>query len=371
MELGTSNTHAVDFIAAAGVPIPWSRVFLQSQPWSANAYKPVTDANARGQKVILSNKIPAGATMATIANYDSFFNGIFAGLAAAGVQNGIYVFYHEPEDNVQNGEFTAAQWRAAQAHIAALVHASPLVGWRFGTVLMEYTLTPQSGRDPENYYVPTADILLWDAYNGVDTHEPGKPYCTTDPSAVPPGVVLQPVIDYCAAKGKPYGYAEFGCARQMADSTGVKRTAWLQHLQRSRLMATPEMCCYFDMGIPEGFTEWAIRAEPDRRGDAQIARRLGGRVGEERLGGRELAHDLARRAEQHLPLLGEHETARVAVEERNLQLLLQRGHLAADRRLAHAQRLTGMGEAAGLGGGMKDAELIPVHGGLCFERGGV
>ena len=64
---------------------------------------------------------------------------------------------------------------------------------------------------------------------------------------------------------------------------------------------------------------------------------------------------------QHLALLGQHEPARVAVEERDLQLLLQGRDLPAHRRLAHAQRLTGMGEAAGLGGGMEDAELVPVH----------
>ena len=91
-------------------------------------------------------------------------------------------------------------------------------------------------------------------------------------------------------------------------------------------------------------------------------------VGKKRLGGRELVHDLARRAEQHLALLGQHQAAGMAVEERDLQLLLERADLPADGRLAHAQRLTGMGEAAGLGGGMKDAELIPVHGGLCFAR---
>src|SRR5215470_374284 len=105
-------------------------------------------------------------------------------------------------------------------------------------------------------------------------------------------------------------------------------------------------------------------AEADRRRDPEVARWLGGGVGEERLGGRELVHDLARRTEQHLPLFGEHQPARMTVEERDLQLLLQRRYLPADRGLAHAQRLTGVGEAAGLGGGMKDAELVPVHGGV-------
>src|SRR5262249_43299278 len=105
-------------------------------------------------------------------------------------------------------------------------------------------------------------------------------------------------------------------------------------------------------------------AEADRRRDPQIARRLGGGVGEEGLGGRELVHDLARRAEQHLTLLGQHQPARMTVEERDLKLLLERRYLPADSGLAHAQCLTGVGETAGLGGGMKDTELVPVHGGV-------
>ncbi len=104
------------------------------------------------------------------------------------------------------------------------------------------------------------------------------------------------------------------------------------------------------------------RAETDRRGDPEIARRLGGGVGQQRLGRRELVHDLAGGAKQHLALLGQNQTTRVPMEEGDLELLLQRGDLPADRRLAHAQRLTSMGEAAGLGGGMKDAEFVPVHG---------
>src|SRR5215831_14489230 len=116
------------------------------------------------------------------------------------------------------------------------------------------------------------------------------------------------------------------------------------------------------LGDPNG-------AEADGRGDPQVAGRLGGGVRKQGLGGRELVHDLARRAEQHLALLGQHQSTRVAVKERDLELLLQRRYLSTDSRLAHAQRLTGVGEAAGLGGGMEDAELVPIHGGVLRRYG--
>ena len=93
----------------------------------------------------------------------------------------------------------------------------------------------------------------------------------------------------------------------------------------------------------------------------QIAGRLGGGVGEQRLGRRELVHDLAGGAEQHLALLGQHQAARVAVKQRDFELLLQRRDLPAHGRLAHAQGFARMREAAGLGGGVKDPELVPIH----------
>jgi hypothetical protein len=262
-QLGVAQTHAVEFAAAAGVPVPWCRVFMQSQPWSPAAYKPVLDAKARGQAVILSNKLPSGATMATVAagTFDGFFSDVLAGLKAAGV-GGVYAFYHEPEDNVAAGEFTAADWRAAQARVGQLVKAAAVPGLRFGTCLMSWTLDPASGRKPDDYYVPAADILLWDAYNQMDIKEPTVPYCTKDPSTTTPAAVLGACVAYAKSKAKPTGLAEFGCPRQQVDTAGARRTAWLQAVAASGLIANFEMCCYFDLGIVDGKAEWAIRAEP-------------------------------------------------------------------------------------------------------------
>ena len=33
-----------------------------------------------------------------------------------------YVYYHEPEDNIAHGEFTAADYKAAWAHVVALAN---------------------------------------------------------------------------------------------------------------------------------------------------------------------------------------------------------------------------------------------------------
>ena len=102
------------------------------------------------------------------------------------------------------------------------------------------------------------------------------------------------------------------------------------------------------------------RADADRRRDAQRAGRLAARIDELRAHVLELQDDVARRAHQKLAFLGQDQAARVAVEERRAELLFERAHLTAHRRLAHVEQLAGARERAFLGGGVEDAQLVPV-----------
>ena len=103
------------------------------------------------------------------------------------------------------------------------------------------------------------------------------------------------------------------------------------------------------------------RAEADGGGDPQRAGRLLGGFGQPRSGCIELEQHLVGGAEELVALLGEDETAGMAVEEGNAEILLQRAHLPAHRRLAHVEVLTGMGERPGLCGRVEDAQLVPVQ----------
>ena len=80
-----------------------------------------------------------------------------------------------------------------------------------------------------------------------------------------------------------------------------------------------------------------------------------------RLGRVDLGGHVARGAIEQLALLGQDQAARMAVEQRDAQLLLERADLAADRRLAEIQRLARMGEAARLGDRVENPQLVPVH----------
>ena len=104
-----------------------------------------------------------------------------------------------------------------------------------------------------------------------------------------------------------------------------------------------------------------MHADARRRGDAQIAVRLFAAVGQFDPRRLELHEHVVRGAIEELALLGENEAAGVAVKQRHRQLLLQCADLPRHRRLRQRQLLAGMGETAGLGGGMKDFQLIPIH----------
>ena len=67
------------------------------------------------------------------------------------------------------------------------------------------------------------------------------------------------------------------------------------------------------------------------------------------------------RVEEQLALLGQDQPARVTVEERGVERLLQRADLPRHCRLAEIQHVAGMGQAAGIGDGMKDPKLVPIH----------
>ena len=106
-----------------------------------------------------------------------------------------------------------------------------------------------------------------------------------------------------------------------------------------------------------------VHADAGRGGHLELAVRPLARVGQ--LGARrlELHEHFMRGAVQQLALLGEDQAARMAVEQRDAELLLERRHLPRHRRLRQPELLAGMREASRLGGGVEDLQLVPVH--LC------
>jgi hypothetical protein len=127
-----------------------------------------------------------------------------------------YSYYHEPEDNIAAGQFTAAAYRAAWKHIAALADAAGNPYLHSTLILMNYDLVPASHRNWRDYLPggSVISVLAWDAY-------PVGSATNQDPKPTPPARFMGPAIAASRSAGLPYGFAEFGL------STAHGRPRWL------------------------------------------------------------------------------------------------------------------------------------------------
>jgi hypothetical protein len=152
-----------------------------------------------------------------------------------------WTYYHEPEENIEAGEFTAAQYRAEWTRLRALqVAANPAL--QSCLILMAWSLDKRSKRTWPVYYAgdDVIDVLGWDAYNAQSTAAKGV-YST-------PADVFGPCVEVSHGEGKPFGFAEWGSVLAAGD-TGARRAAWMTaagayHAQVGALFST-----YFDSPV--------------------------------------------------------------------------------------------------------------------------
>ena len=139
----------------------------------------------------------------------------------AGVPRNIdvyWTYYHEPEDNIRDGEFTAAQYRAAWQRLRGLADAAGNPRLRSALVLMEWSLRPASGRNWRDYYPgkATIDVLSWDVYNAQ----------AAKGGYAAPATLFGQIVAVAEAEGRPWAVSEFGSHLATGD-TGTARAAWL------------------------------------------------------------------------------------------------------------------------------------------------
>jgi hypothetical protein len=130
-------------------------------------------------------------------------------------------YYHEPEDEVKRGDFTASQFRTAFKRIAGIAAESCKPNLYPTLILMGWTADPASKLDWTDYYPGSSSVsvLGWDPYNGAN----GDATSYRSPDAV-----FGNVADASRAAGKPWGIAETGTVRVPGDSSGTGRAAWLK-----------------------------------------------------------------------------------------------------------------------------------------------
>ena len=146
-------------------------------------------------------------------------------------------FWHEPENDIQDGTFTAADYKAAFVHLDKLADTADNPRLKSTVILQSYSTRPESGRNWRNY-MPNpghVDVLAWDVYS---RPSPEAGY------QVPPDLLDGP-IQASRSIGKPFGVAELGSPIAPGDQ-GSGRAEWLRRMGAYLDQHHALFVCYFD-----------------------------------------------------------------------------------------------------------------------------
>jgi hypothetical protein len=152
-----------------------------------------------------------------------------------------WTYFHEPEDDVMSGAYTAAEFRAAFRRVAELAAQAGNPRLHATLILMQYTLKPAAQRDWRQFYPgrDVVDVLGWDAYNGlrdVNLYES-------------PESMFSTIVEISAAEGLPFAVAEMGSPVVAGDS-GTGRAAWPRDVTRYLTEHSAVFASYFNQARP-------------------------------------------------------------------------------------------------------------------------
>ncbi|MGV9599975.1 hypothetical protein ACWDR1_25280 [Streptosporangium sandarakinum] len=205
--------------------LPIVRVFYPGAPAGWTDVKLSTP----GRATVVSFKYDADAVLAGTA--DAYLRSWFAG--APRDRDIFWCFYHEPEDDIRSGAFTAAAYRAAWQRIAGLADEAGNPRLFATTILMDWTLDPKSGRNWRDYYPGSAyvDVMAWDVYN----------FDMAKSETMAEHNVKRPGLEVARSEGKPYAVAELGLDDHANRPAMLREAArWLRGTADARFVT------YFD-----------------------------------------------------------------------------------------------------------------------------
>ncbi|MCI4063266.1 hypothetical protein MRQ36_12065 [Micromonospora sp. R77] len=157
--------------------------------------------------------------------------------------NVYWSYFHEPEDDVERGAFTAAAYKSAWRRIAGLAAKVDNPKLINTLILMCWTLDPKSRRSFDSFY-PGSDVvetLGWDCYNW---GAKWKRYA-------PPQEIYGEMISKSRELGKPWGVAETGSDLVPGDS-GTGRAAWIRSMTSYLNGQRPEFVAYYNQVVSQG-----------------------------------------------------------------------------------------------------------------------
>lgn len=202
------------------------RVFYQGapDPWPGKA---------PNRDVVVSFKMPPQDVLA--GDYDDQMRQWFAD--APRDHKVFWVYWHEPEDDAEQGLFTPEQYRQAYARLDGLADEADNPNLASTVVLMSWATRTETSRNWRDYVPPVEsfDILAWDAYNRVATRG----------DYLPADDLLGPAQQASASIGKPFAIAELGSQLRPGDD-GSDRAKWLLDIGRFAREHDAVFVTYFD-----------------------------------------------------------------------------------------------------------------------------
>lgn len=230
MNINEAWKHAV---SSYGTP-EMVRIFHPGPPSGWNAAKVAGGADLAVSFKIQPREVLSGAYDAALRTW---FN-----TAPRDVQV-YWTYFHEPEDDISRGEFTASDYRAAWKRIAAIAEDVCAPNLHSTLILMDWTVDPRSKRSFDDYYPGSAyiDVLGWDPYNPWQNNTGYK-----DPAAI-----FDPVIAVSNRYGKPFAIAETGSLVMPGDD-GRQRAAWIKKAADHLRASGAVYVAYFDTQTPKG-----------------------------------------------------------------------------------------------------------------------
>lgn len=213
----------IDMIRAffTGMPASWSSSLLSVGPRPVNVSFKATPLD------VLAGK------------HDAAFRSWFA--AAPTNRQVWWTYYHEPEDNIERGEFTASDYRAAWKRISGIADDVAPSNLKATLVLMDWSVNPKSGRNWRDYYpgASSIDVLGWDSYN------PGSPKPTAYRA---PAEIHGLAVAVSKAEGKAFAFPEWG-SQLVSGDNGSGRAAWMKASARYMDSVGAEFGAYFDAPV--------------------------------------------------------------------------------------------------------------------------
>jgi len=145
------------------------------------------------------------------------------------------IIWHEPEDNIENGSFSAAEYKQGQVVMRNLVNTANMnraVPIRFGGNWMSWSVNPKSGRNAEDYYPGDNvwDFLSWDGYEQKGTTRS-------------PVEIFGPCVNFNNSHGLRFAVAETGVSTSKPSDYRVE---WIIQNKVYASTNNAEFWCYWD-----------------------------------------------------------------------------------------------------------------------------